>query len=68
VGAQIAEAWAKKKYEKHFISKLTNADGEQQETQNWIETSLDCSYITVETANRLLSQYASLGKNAKFDD
>ena len=30
VGAQIAEAWAKRKYEKHFISKLTDADGEQQ--------------------------------------
>ena len=28
VGAQIAEAWAKRKYEKHFISKLTDADGE----------------------------------------
>ncbi len=34
VGAQIAEAWAKRRYEKHFISKLTDADGEQQETQH----------------------------------
>ena len=33
VGAQIAEAWAKRRYEKHFISKLTDADGEQMETQ-----------------------------------
>ena len=32
VGAQIAEAWAKRKYEKHFVSKLTDADGEQLET------------------------------------
>ena len=32
IGAQIAESWAKRKYEKHFISKLTDADGEQQET------------------------------------
>lgn len=30
IGAQIAEAWAKRRYEKHFISKLTDADGEQQ--------------------------------------
>ncbi|NTW31258.1 MAG: four helix bundle protein [Bacteroidetes bacterium] len=36
VGAQIAEAWAKRKYEKHFVSKLTDADGEQLETQHWI--------------------------------
>ena len=34
VGAQIAEAWAKRRYEKHFISKLTDAAGEQQETQH----------------------------------
>jgi four helix bundle protein len=62
IGAQIAEAWAKRKYEKHFISKLTDADGEQQETQHWIETSLDCSYISNDIANSLLNQYASVGK------
>ena len=32
IGAQIAEAWAKRRYERHFISKLTDADGEQYET------------------------------------
>ncbi len=32
IGAQIAEAWAKRRYERHFLSKLTDADGEQQET------------------------------------
>ena len=32
IGAQIAEAWAKRQYEKYFVSKLTDADGEQQET------------------------------------
>jgi len=62
IGAQIAEAWAKRRYEKHFVSKLTDADGEQQETQHWIETALDCSYISKETANSLLNQYASIGK------
>lgn len=62
IGAQIAEAWAKRKYEKHFVSKLTDADGEQQETQHWIETALDCSYISKEIANHLLSDYISIGK------
>jgi four helix bundle protein len=37
IGAQIAEAWGKRRYEKHFVSKLTDADGEQLETQHWIE-------------------------------
>ena len=48
VGAQIAEAWAKRHYEKHFISKLTDSDGEQHETQHWIEVAEDCGYITKE--------------------
>jgi four helix bundle protein len=48
IGAQIAEAWAKRKYESHFKSKLTDADGEQQETQHWLEVSLDCEYIDKE--------------------
>ena len=60
--AQIAEAWAKRRYEKHFISKLTDADGEQLETQHWIETALDCSYISNEDASSLLQKYASVGK------
>jgi len=62
VGAQIAEAWAKRKYEKHFVSKLTDADGEQLETQHWIETALDCSYISKEIADNLLNKYFSIGK------
>ena len=62
VGAQIAEAWGKRKYEKHFISKLTDADGEQQETQHWLETALDCGYISKDIASQLLDQYATLGK------
>ena len=41
VGAQIAKCWAKRKYGKHFVSKLTDADGEQLETQHCIETALD---------------------------
>ena len=62
IGAQIAEAWAKRRYEKHFVSKLTDADGEQLETQHWIETALDCSYLSQEIADNLLRQYAAIGK------
>ncbi|MEO5602139.1 MAG: four helix bundle protein [Cyclobacteriaceae bacterium] len=61
-GAQIAEAWAKRKYQKHFVSKLTDSDGEQQETQHWIETALDCSYISKDLSDKLLGQYSSVGK------
>jgi four helix bundle protein len=50
IGANIAEAWAKRRYESHFISKLTDADMEQQETQHWLDTAVDCGYCDVETA------------------
>ena len=33
IGAQIAEAWAKRRYERHFVSKLSDADAEQMETK-----------------------------------
>jgi len=62
VRAQIAEAWAKRRYEKHFISKLTDADGEQQETQHWIETAQDCTYLSSDSAANLLKQCSSIGK------
>lgn len=62
VGAQVAEAWAKRKYEKHFVSKLTDANGEQLETQHWIETAFDCSYISKKLADSLLTKYASIEK------
>ena len=62
VGAQIAEAWAKRRYEKHFVSKLTDADGEQQETQHWIDSAHDCEYITDQQRNALISDLAEIGR------
>jgi len=62
VGAQIAEAWAKRRYEKHFVSKLTDADGEQQETQHWIDTAADCGYLTEEDVSSLNRDLAEIGR------
>ena len=62
VGAQIAEAWAKRRYEKHFISKLTDSDGEQQETQHWIEIAFDCEYVSQEEAKTLLEKCTEIGR------
>lgn len=62
IGGQIAEAWGKRRYEKHFISKLTDADGEQLETQHWIEPAHDCNYITTTIRDRLIEKCASIGK------
>jgi four helix bundle protein len=62
IGAQIAEAWAMRRYEKHFVSKLTDADGEQQETQHWIESALDCGYLAKEQTDTLSVQLSEIGR------
>ncbi len=62
IGAQIAEAWAKRRYEAHFISKLTDADAENQETQHWIEVALDCKYLTPTQAQGLLGTCHEIGR------
>jgi four helix bundle protein len=61
IGGQIAEAWGKRRFERHFISKLTDADAEQLETQHWIDTALDCNYIGESIRNSLIDRYEHLG-------
>ena len=62
IGAQIVEAWAKRRYEAHFVSKLTDADAEQRETQHWIETARDCNYLTSKDAESLLRYCDEIGR------
>jgi four helix bundle protein len=45
IGANIAEAWAKRRYPAHFVSKLTDSDGELQETRHWLGRALAYGYI-----------------------
>ena len=62
VGAQIAEAWAKRLYPKHFISKLSDADGEQMETQHWLIEAGDCGYLDEANSKRLLALCEEIGR------
>ncbi|MGE5264505.1 MAG: four helix bundle protein [Acidobacteriota bacterium] len=62
IGANIAEAWAKRRYEKHFLSKLTDADGEQCETQHWIGTALECEYLSLEQVKALMDNCTEIGR------
>lgn len=61
MGAQIAEAWAKRRYEKHFVSKLTDAEGEQMETQHWVETAEDCGCLTASQAAEINGDLSEIG-------
>jgi four helix bundle protein len=62
VTASIAESWAKRSYEKAFISKLTDSLSEEYETEGWIDYGHDCGYISDEIHNNLLEQYSEIRK------
>jgi four helix bundle protein len=62
VCANIAEATRKRRYEKHFISKLTDSDAENSETQSWLEFSLSCSYIDKMKYDELTNLSLEVGK------
>ena len=63
VGASIAEAWGKRRYEKHFISKLTDADAERLEAQHWLRTSYACEYLTKDQAETMNEKLSELGRH-----
>jgi len=62
IGAQIAEAWGKRRYKKHFISKLTDSDSEQLETQHWVGDAADCKYITAKQEKDLIQRLSEIGR------
>lgn len=57
VCANLSESWRKRRYEKVFINKLSDAACEAAETQTWLEFSYACKYITEDIFNELDSEY-----------
>ena len=62
VGANIAEAWSKRRYPAHFISKLSDSDGEQNETRHWLKSALLCNYISSDIHDDLLARCKTIGR------
>jgi four helix bundle protein len=62
VCANLGEANRKKLYPAHFISKLTDCDAENSETNVWIDFAFACSYINEETKNQLQLKSDEVGK------
>lgn len=62
VGANVAEAWKKRRYIAHFTSKLTDADGEQSETIHWLDTAHACEYVSSEQYNELIAHCEEVGR------
>jgi four helix bundle protein len=62
IGANLAEAWQKRRYVAHFLSKLTDADGEQAETQHWLDTATACDYLPEKEQMVLLEKCSRIGQ------
>ncbi len=58
----LREAWAKRRYEAHFINKLTDCDGENSETDSSLDFARDCSYLTTEEHTELAVLCQEVGR------
>ncbi len=58
----LREAWAKRRYEAHFVSKLTDCDGESNETDSSLDFARDCGYITESEHKDLSERNRSIGR------
>jgi four helix bundle protein len=57
VCANLAEAWRKRRYEAHFVSKLSDAESEAEETRVWLEFAKRCEYVSGDAAGELDEVY-----------
>ena len=62
VGANLAEAWAKRRYPAHFLSKLTDSDGELQETLHWLLTAHQSGYLPKLQFDEFRGKLAGIGR------
>src|SRR5690242_10797096 len=58
----LREAWAKRRYPPHFVSKLTDCDGENSETDTSLDFARDCGYITHTERAELVGECLEVGK------
>ena len=62
VCANLGEAYRKKRYPAHFVSKISDCDMENSETQVWLLFANKCAYITLDQYDSLLSQSEEVGR------
>lgn len=62
VCAQIAEGYRKREYPKFYKSKFIDADGENSETQVWLQFAWNCQYINESAYKLFLSKSDELGR------
>lgn len=58
----LREAWAKRRYANHFVSKLTDCDGENSETDTSLDFARDCQYISSAEHSELSAVCSEVGR------
>jgi four helix bundle protein len=56
VCSNIGEAYRKRQYESYFVSKVSDADMENTETQVWLDFAYSCGYLDNEKYNDFFSK------------
>jgi len=62
VGANIAEAWSKRRYPVHFTIKLIDADADLQETLHWLMRAKAYGYIDAKSFKELWNAAKQVGR------
>lgn len=62
VTATIVEAYRKRLYEAYFVSKVSDADMENSETQLWLDFALELKYIDKEIYSQFIERAEEVGK------
>ncbi len=68
VCSNLAEGYAKRRYPKHFTAKLTDAMGENYETQNWLHFALEEGYIKEVMFEKYMASSEEVGKLLSYMD
>jgi len=62
IPANLAEAWKKRRYERLFISKMTDCAGEAAEVEVWLDFARDCGYLNPDRHHYFYEKYEEVSK------
>jgi four helix bundle protein len=59
--ANLAEAYSKRRYLARFVSKLSDAEAENNETYVWLKIAFDCGYVSLDQLKPILKTNEQVG-------
>ena len=62
VCSNLGEGYRKRQYGAHFVSKISDDDMENTETQVWLDFSLSCKYVSDKTYQNFIGKSEEVGR------